>query len=368
LADEIIDHLVALLGVRTARLYLGPNPAELSCVARFGPQVLSDVELESAWESGVYRDEVVALPLKSTSGVLGLLVAANKEARAGTEPLADNDVRLLELFAIQVTVALEYARLTQESLERDRMRRELEVAAVIQGHLYPQEFPDFPGFRLAARSSSSRQVAGDTYDVMLRSGVLIVTITDVSGKGVGAGMIASGVQAGVRLLADADLPLEELALRINTYLEGATATNRFATFAMVRLWPDGRMSAVNAGHCPVLVRRRSGAIEQIISSGLPLGILTEARHTEETIYLEPGDLVVLYTDGLTEAEDPDEEEFGVERVADVVASVNDSDADSVCETLLGAVHAHACGRPLQDDATLLVVERLNGCVSDEGCV
>ena len=116
MADEIIDHLVALLGVRTARLYLGPNPAELTCVGRFGPQVLTDDELEHAWKSGVVRGDVVALPLKSTSGVLGLLVAANKEARAGTEPLADNDVRLLELFAIQVTVALEYARSKRRSL------------------------------------------------------------------------------------------------------------------------------------------------------------------------------------------------------------------------------------------------------------
>ena len=93
----------------------------------------------------------LTLPLQSDTGPLGVLVAAEKEARAGTEPFAGNDVRLLELFAVQVTVAMEYVRLTRESLERDRLKRELEMAAVIQSHLHPQRFPEFTGFRLAAR-------------------------------------------------------------------------------------------------------------------------------------------------------------------------------------------------------------------------
>lgn len=358
LADELINHLVSLLGVRSAHLYLGESAGAVKNVGGFGPQRLTSEEMDHAWQQGMYRDDLVALPLTSDSGTVGVLVAADKEARAGTEPFAANDVRLLELFAVQVTVAMEYVRLTRESLERERMKRELEMAAVIQSHLHPQRFPAFQGYRLAARSSSSLQVAGDTYDVLISGEALIATVTDVSGKGVGAGMIASGVHAAVRLMAGTADDLADLARRVNRYLSGATADNRFATFAMVEIDADGELRAINAGHLPVLIRRAGGAIEQINSSGLPLGILEAADYTESTARLEPGDVVLLFTDGLTEAEDSKDEEFGVERVAHVAASLLDPTADTLCEAILDAVDRHTDGAPLQDDATLLVVERL----------
>lgn len=358
LAEEAINHLVALLGVRSAHVWLGDDPASAALAASFGQPVLSPEELEIAWSQGRFGDEVLATPLESDRGTVGLLVAAHKEARSGTEPFAPDDVRLLELFAVQVTVALDYVRLTQESLERQRLRQELEVAAVIQSHLHPSHFPDLRGYRLAARSSSSRQVAGDTYDVLRLGDDLLVTVTDVSGKGVGAGMIAAGVHAGVRLLADRGDDLVVLAKRINRYLVGATADNRFATFAAVRLRGDGSLTAVNAGHCPVLIRRRGGEVESVSSSGLPLGILDKVAYEESSHQLAPGDLVVLYTDGVTEAENADGEEFGVDQVAEVLGGLGAPGAENACTALLLAVDAHTCGRPLEDDATLLVVERI----------
>jgi sigma-B regulation protein RsbU (phosphoserine phosphatase) len=357
-AEELISHLVALLGVRSAHLYLGDDAVSADCVGSFGAPALDDEGLARVWEHGLYSEEVVALPLVAESRTLGVLVAAHKEARAGTEPFAANDVRLLELFAVQVTVAMEYVRLTLESVERERLRRELEMAATIQSHLYPQSFPEVTGYRLVAEATPSRHVAGDTYDVLTDGDALIATVTDVSGKGVSAGMIASGVHAAVRLMAGGGNGLAELADQINAYLVGSTADNRFATFAMVRLEPDGRVVGVNAGHCPVLIRRSDGSIDEITSSGLPLGMMSFATYEESETRLEPGDLLLLYTDGLTEAENPDEEEFGVERVAEVVADLKSPSAEAACRELLAAVHEHACGQPLVDDATLLVVERL----------
>jgi len=357
-AEELINHLVALLGVRSAHLYLGDDASSAALVGAFGAPAVDADGLAEAWEHGVYSEEVAAIPLVAEKGTLGVLVAAHKEARAGTEPFAANDIRLLELFAVQVTVAMEYVRLTMESLERERLRNELETAAVIQSHLYPQIFPDVDGYRLVAKATPSRHVAGDTYDAFADGDALIVTITDVSGKGVGAGMIASGVHAAVRLLADNGLGLAELAERVNKYLTGATADNRFATFAMVRIEPDGRLTAVNAGHCPILVRRTDGGIDEITSCGFPLGMMGFAEYSEHTTRLEPGDLLLLYTDGLTEAEDPDDEEFGVERVSAVVAGLDEPTAAAACRTLLKAVDDFTCGQPLADDATLMVVERL----------
>ena len=173
-------------------------------------------------------------------------------------------------------------------------------------------------------------------------------------------MIASGVHAAVRLLAGHAADLADLAGQINRYLAGATADNRFATFGMVRIEGEGGLRAINAGHLPLLIRRVDGTVEEINSSGLPLGILEVATYSESTALLAPGDIVVLFTDGLTEAEDEEEEEFGVERVAAVVASLVDPTADSMCDAILEAVDAFTNGEPLEDDATLLVVERLNG--------
>ncbi|MCK5378998.1 MAG: SpoIIE family protein phosphatase, partial [Acidobacteria bacterium] len=317
LAEELVAHLVALLGVKSAHLFLESSEAP---VGRFGPEVLGPEAIDQARHEAIVTDDVIALPLKAASGPLGVLVVAHKEARAGTEPFAPQDRNLLELFALQVTVALEYARLTRESLERDRFQRELEVAATIQGHLLPQCPPDLSGFRIHAMSNPTRHVAGDTYDLLVQDGDLVVTVTDVSGKGVGAGLIASGVQAGVRLLVPEDFRLEDLASRLNGFLCGATDDNRFATFAMIRIVPDGSLYAVNAGHCPILVRRCDGRVEQIASSGLPLGILDGVTYETESLNLRPGDTVFLYTDGLTEAENPEEEEFGQDRLIDVVTS------------------------------------------------
>jgi len=358
IAEELISHLVALLGVRSAHIYLGDDAASATSVGSFGDPAIDDDGLAEAWDHGVYSDEVAAIPLIAENGTLGVLVAAHKEARAGTEAFAANDIRLLELFAVQVTVAMESVRLTLESLERERLRNELEMAAVIQTHLYPQVFPEVEGYRLVAKATPSLHVAGDTYDVLTDGDTLIVTITDVSGKGVGAGMIASGVHAAIRLMAGNGTGLANLAERVNHYLSGATEDNRFATFAMVRLEPDGRLVAVNAGHCPVLIRRSDGRIDEISSSGFPLGMMPVASYTEHEDRLEPGDLLLLYTDGLTEAEDPDEEEFGVERVSEVVSNLELPSAAAACKELLQAVESHTCGQPLHDDATLLVVERL----------
>ncbi len=357
-AEELISHLVALLGVRSAHIYLGDDAATATSIGGFGSPAIDDAGLAEAWNHGVYSEEVAAIPLVAENGTLGVLVAAHKEARAGTEPFAANDIRLLELFAVQVTVAMESVRLTLESLERERLRNELEMAAVIQSHLYPQVFPQFDGYRLVAKATPSRHVAGDTYDAFTDDGSLIVTITDVSGKGVGAGMIASGVHAAIRLMAVNNVGLASLAERVNVYLSGATEDNRFATFAMVRLEPDGRLIAVNAGHCPILIRRTDGSIDEISSSGFPLGMMPVAEYSEHEDRLEPGDLLLLYTDGLTEAEDPAEEEFGVERVSRVVSKLECPSAAAACRELLGAVEAFTCGKPLNDDATLMVVERL----------
>ncbi len=351
LAGELLGHLIALLGVRGAQVYLGDGEKP---AAGLGEEILSPDERRKARDQALIEETRMAIPLGSTEN-LGLLVLAEKEARSGIEAFADQDRRLVELFALQMTVALEYAAFARKSLERDRLERELQVAATIQRHILPQEPPKLPDFEIVARSKPCLHVAGDTFDTIECGEDLVLAITDVSGKGVGAGLIASGIHAGIRLLLGEDLYLSDLTARLNSYLCGATDDNRFATFAMARISKDGRLWAVNAGHCPILVRKRNSEVHQIVSSGLPLGIMDLGGYRSEELQLENGDLLLLYTDGFTEAENPEGEEFGLSRVIETLERTPGG-AEVAADALFNAIDDYAEGRALADDATLVVVE------------
>jgi len=361
---ELLSHLVSLLGLRSAQIYLHSNDEP---AGSFGNRHLGPSEVEAAREKPLHRKNLIALPLQGNQETLGVLVAAEKEARTGIEDFSEEDRRLLELFAVQISVAFEYAAFARKSLERDRMQRELKVAATIQRHLLPEAPPKLPAFEIVARSTPSLHVAGDTYDIISgNGGNLVIAITDVSGKGVGAGLIASGIHAGVRLMLSDELRLEDLCARLNHYLCKTTADNRFATFAMIRLDESGWMEAVNAGHCPILIRRADGTVERISSSGLPLGIMETGTYRSEERNLEKGSLVLLYTDGFTEAEDDDEEEFGVEGVVETISAAPGGVAGAT-EALFQRVREYTDGRPLADDATLVAVEyRAVGRVREPG--
>lgn len=351
LANELLGHLLALLGVRRAHVYFQSDD---SPAAGFGEAILDSKAVSNARKKANLGETIVAVPLGSTEN-LGVLVVAEKEARSGIEAFAEEDRRLVELFALQMTVALEYASFARKSLERDRLERELQVAATIQRHILPQDPPELPHFEIVARSTPCLHVAGDTFDLIPQDDGLVVAITDVSGKGVGAGMIASGIHAGIRLLLGEELYLADLAARLNRYLCGATDDNRFATFGMARITHEGHLYAVNAGHCPILVKKTDGEIRKITSSGLPLGIMEINGYKTEDLLLHSGDIVLLYTDGFTEAENPKGEEFGVEQVVKTLAQ-SPAGARGAAEALFDGIRQYTEGHPLADDATLIAVE------------
>ncbi len=356
IAEEVIAHLIGLLGVRRAQIVLGSEPEEASTVAAFGERVLPVPVDAATWAAGRREDGVLAAPLTVRGQHLGILAVAEKEARTGTEPFTAGDARVVELFAAQVAVALENARLSRESIEQARLRQEMDLAAAVQAHLYPESFPEVAGWRVRARYFPMREVAGDSFDVVQRNSGLLAAVTDVSGKGVSAGMLAAGLHALTRMLAEEGVPVITLAERLNRYLAGVTADNRFATMVAVELGADGAFHAVHAGHCPSLIRRADGRVEELPSNGLPLGILPQARYTDTGGILAPGELLILYTDGITEAEDASGEELGVERFKAMVAGVGGGGADAACSEILEQVSRYSGGSPT-DDVTLVVVER-----------
>jgi sigma-B regulation protein RsbU (phosphoserine phosphatase) len=291
---------------------------------------------------------------------LGLLAVADKESRdGGVLDFTSTDGRLLALFANQAAAAIETARLHKEAIEKERIERELELAAAIQREILPRSLPDVPGVELAAANIPARHIGGDYYDFFpLSGGRLGFLVADVSGKGVPAALLVSTVHAAVHLQIDEAKTIAELVQRIDRHLRRFAATRKFLTLFFGVLEPrTGLLTYVSAGHNPALLVRPSGVTEKLESTGVPVGMLPNASWKEGTRVLGAGDVLCVYSDGLTEAVDAAEEEFGLERLTDEIARRRELPVRRLCEEILGRVAEFADGVPQYDDQTVLILRR-----------
>ena len=291
---------------------------------------------------------------------LGVLAVADKESRDGRVlDFTPTDARLLSLFANQAAAAIETARLHREAIEKERIERELELAAAIQREILPHSLPEVPGLQLAAANFPTRQVGGDYYDFFpLSGGRLGFLVADVSGKGVPAALLVSTVHAAVHLQIDEAKTIVELFERIDRHLRRYAATRKFLTIFFGLIEPDsGVLRYVSAGHNPALLVSTSGGIERLDSTGVPVGMLPNASWREETRTMRPGELLAVYTDGLTEAVNEAEEEFGLERLERAVHKRRDLPVQQLCDEVLSKVADFARDMPQYDDQTLLLVRR-----------
>ncbi len=255
--------------------------------------------------------------------------------------------------------ALENARLFQEELNKKRLESELNLATEIQKGLLPRSLPEVHGFSCAATSIPSKQVGGDYYDfIRLSDGRLIIAIADVSGKGMPASLLMANVQAALRVLAPLNMKLEELVARINAIVYHNTSPDKFVTFFGAIFDPtDKSFAYINAGHNPPYVIRANGTIEELSEGGIILGIVEDAPpYNSGKCYLEIGDTVLMYTDGVSEAMNNGNEEFGEQQLQDIAMYSRHLDAAAIMESIVLAVHHHADGAPQSDDITLAVVK------------
>ncbi len=264
----------------------------------------------------------------------------------------------------EMTVAVKKGR--EEAIARERLERELQTAREIQERLLPHEIPAVPGFEMYGSSVPSRQVGGDYFDFLVQDDDRVgVAIADVSGKGIPAALLMSNLQASLQGQVIHPSTVAEIVARVNDLLVRSTDSHMFATFFYGVLDRDrGTFTCTNAGHNPPLLRRADGTVEWLERGGLLIGMLPGQRYEQDTVELAPGDVLVLYTDGITEAEGPQEDAeddhmFGEERLVDVVHASGGHSAARISEAVLRAVTEHAAGVPQSDDITLVVIKRLS---------
>ncbi len=283
--------------------------------------------------------------------------------RPGALEYSPADLELGAGMAAQAAVALDNCWLFRETLEKKQMERELAVAASIQQGLFPATLPDVPGFRLAAMNRPVQQVGGDYYDALAlprgdRPPRCLLCVADVSGKGLSASLLMSTLQATLRALFDHHVSLADLARSTNELLFATTPGNKYATAALVLVDSvTGRCQYVGAGHTESLLVRADGRVEWLGPTGIPLGLFTDMSWNEQQITLLPGDTLVLYSDGVSEAQTVDHAEFEPERLAQVVRAVRHEPPDAVITHVLDAVDRFVQGAPQFDDITLMVLQR-----------
>jgi putative ABC transport system permease protein len=304
------------------------------------------------------------VPLRAKHEIVGVVLLGPP---AGRESFAPAEKELLGSSAEVFALLIENARLNERALEQEKLRRDLALAAEVQRRLLPPHPPRCGDATLAAYTLPARTVGGDYYDFLELPGERIgIAMADVAGKGIAAALLMSVVQASLRVISvDAEIPSSQLAAKMNRFLySSTTGTNKYATFFYAQLEERGRrLRYVNAGHnAPYLMRRTQAGVEtmELSAGGTVLGLFAETTYEDTCIDLCPGDLLVAYTDGVTEALNPDGEEFGEERLKDLLRETVGAPADEISSALANRMREWIAGAEQHDDLTFVVVSVRGG--------
>ena len=298
----------------------------------------------------------MAAPLFVEDRVIGLIYL---EVRLGRKSFSEEDLRLLTSLANTSAIKIQNLRLQEGAVARQRIEREMALAWDIQRRLLPEAEPVLPHTELLGRTVPSRTVSGDYYDFFERGdNSLDVVVADVSGKGMGASILATLVQAAFQVWAGEYFPPDRLCSRLNDLVFRRTSPEKFITFFLALYdHESGSVVFTNAGHNPGILVRAGGRTELLGAHGPPLGLFPGKTYGSGTFTLETGDLLALYTDGVTEATNPDDEEFGTPRLVETLVRARGGSVAEI-EAELGAVLlAFTAGTPFGDDRTFVLLKR-----------
>lgn len=267
---------------------------------------------------------LLAVPVKTSKRLFGAVAVVGKESKGERDYFNIADQKLLEAFATQAAVSLENAEMQDAIIEQERLKKELETASAIHRLIVPspEDLPRIKGFNIYGHNYPCKEVGGDYFDVIPISDDLFgFVICDVSGKGLSAALLVSTLQATFHSLFQSSSSLVDIANKANKLLIRNTTSEKFATaFIGIVNTADGTMETINAGHNEPLLLRSSGNVEKLYEGGFILGMFDFATYTSQTTTLSPSDFVYLYTDGISEAFSPEGEEFGTERLEQIVKS------------------------------------------------
>ena len=298
----------------------------------------------------------MAVPLQTEDKVIGLIYV---DSRLFVREFTPDDLNLLTVLANVAAIRIDHEQHLQLQRQEQRRTIDLRQAAEIQRGILPMGAPQIGGLDLAGHNAPSRMVGGDYYDFLTYpDGRVTIVLGDVAGKGMSAALLMSNLQARVQILAEEPGDLDGLVSRLDKSLAVHCPSNRFITLFVCLIDPgNGELLYCNAGHNPPLIVRASGEVELLEHAGTVLGILPELGYEERRARLEPGDLIAIYSDGVTEAARPDDEEFGLERLQEILVRERDKPAEETIDTVNRALTEFTEDAPPADDITLVIARR-----------
>jgi serine phosphatase RsbU (regulator of sigma subunit) len=346
--DDKAGSPFALLDDLVGRLGSGDSPLLVDELVASGRVALTEAERPLLAAGAA----AVILPLSTQGRRIGFLMLGPK---TNEEDYSPEELDLLRSLAAQIALAASNLELLEEQLEKRKLEEQLDVARRIQEGLLPRVLPKTPGLLIAARIRFCLNVAGDYYDILpLQDGRTLIAIGDVAGKGIGAALLMSNLQASLRTVKDVGIPLAEAVRRINALIHENTPPDLFITLFVAIIDPvKESISYVNAGHnFPVLVRS-NGRADRLVAGGIPLGILPEAEFAEETVPFRRGESLLLFTDGVSEAMTAADEEFGEERLTCLAVMNAKMSPEEIVAKIEKEVEAFTGETSFGDDFTLL---------------
>lgn len=358
--SSLVFHAEAVRGydieeMMELRLKLGEGL--IGWVAQTGEAaVVSDVRADARYYNArkETRSEVIA-PIISNDSVIGVFDLESDDLNAYTE----DDKQLLMLLASQVAIIVEKAMLHEQLVEKKRLEAQLEVARQVQLALLPERDPVVDGFDISGYNFSTEEVSGDYYDfVKPYDDQLGLVIADVSGKGVPASLLMAFLRASLRAAIHTGYAPNVAMAKVNYLLWESIDPHQFVTCFYGMLDATNRTLAfVNAGHNPLLVLNPDGP-RFIERGGLPLGLFKDTRYYEYYLPIDAGQILVLYTDGATEAQSLDGQEYGRSRLVDAVGRSRDLSARKIIDYVYNDIFEWTGGRGSGDDVTFVVIKAL----------
>jgi len=314
---------------------------------------------ELAAELGIPGGALV-IPIKSSGTAYGAVVCG---PRLGNLTYSEDDFEFGAGLVAQAAVAFDNAWHFRDTVGKKQMEKELALAANIQQELFPKQLAKLRHTELAARNRQARQVGGDYYDVIPVGASLpgeehLVCVVDISGKGMFASLLMSNIQATLRALVCRENDLQVIARTANDLLYATTPPNRYAT-ALLLIYDAaaGHCRWINCGHSDGIVLRASGEVEILTCTGLALGLFPARAYEEHTFELNDGDLLAVYSDGVTDAQNTAEEEFGTDRLVEVLKEHFAAAPGGIVDRVFDAIDAFAGEAPQFDDITMLILKR-----------
>jgi phosphoserine phosphatase RsbU/P len=326
------------------------------------PLLVNDVSKDDRFlgditDSDFKTRNLLCVPLvNSGNEVIGILEAINKKNNGKFDEV---EITLFQMLANQAAISIEKERLVQEAIEKKRLEDQVNLARTIQLRYWPEHAPEIDGIEIAALIEPAFEVGGDYYDILKTGkGLTGLVVSDVNGKGVPAALLMASIRASLRALFEICTDPVTIINKLNQIIINDTEVDQYATLFFATFKSNGKvLEYVNAGHIPpVLLRKKSGLVERLKTGGPVIGFTDEIAYKNCEIKLEKDDILVIFSDGIVEAENASEDEFGEEKLVELIRSVSAKPAGEIARTISETVANYSSSEGHTDDETVLVIK------------